>query len=168
MKLKFLLLLPLLLFALLPAARSQDDGSGSPATIRITTTLHNDGSKTVMQTDPDNHTATSSTYDHADRLLSKIVYDLDDQGVALGGSVFSAKGVLLYKMRYVYDDAKRVSEVDSYSVTDQLLSRQVYHYDANNRVIRIDTFDGNGNPVTGTSSSAASTPPKMRNPGQNH
>ena len=172
-QLKILPVLPLIILALASTARPQDDGSDSQP-IKVITTIHADGSKTTMQTDPDNHTAEASNYDRANKLLNKIIYNLDDRGQAIGGSAYTAKGTLICKMRYVRDDANRVNEVDTYSPTGQLTMRQVYHYDANNRVVKIDTYDGNGNQVNGTLIPAATPPPPpesaptRRSAGSNH
>jgi hypothetical protein len=134
------------------------------APIRVTTTIHADGSKTVMQTNPDNHTAEAANYDKGNNLQSRIVYNLDDSGQAIGGSAYSAKGKLICKMRYIRDLQNRVGEVDTYSPTDQLTMKQVYHYDSNNRVVKIDVYDGNGNPMNGTATST----PSRRSSNPNH
>lgn len=138
-------------------------------TIKVTTTLHADGTKTVMQTDPEKHVSECSDYDHANKLLKKTVFNLDDQGQAIGGSIFSGKGVLVAKMEYKRDAMNRVNEVVTYTPDDRMTGRLVYYYDSNNRVVKIDTFDANGNLVkssgSGTSSSSSG---KKNNPNRNH
>jgi hypothetical protein len=124
-----------------------------------------------LRTDPDSHTAESSDYNAQGKLVKTTVFDFDEQGRALSGSVYSprgetAKGLLLYKMRYKYDTFNRVCEVDNYSASDELLSRQVYHYDAAGKVAKLATYDAAGNLINPTSSSAA-IPDKKRGPAMN-
>lgn len=145
MKSKLFLFSSLLLFA--PGAPVRSQNPAPDNTIRVTTTIHTDGTKTVMQSDPEKRIAESSNYDHANKLTQKTVFDLDDQGQAVGGSVYSAKGVLTGKMQYKRDAMNRVSEVLTFTPDDKLLLRAVYSYDAGNRVVKIDTFDAAGNVV---------------------
>lgn len=167
MKSKLLLFLPVLFFTFNPHGRSQNAVPDN--TIRVTTTLHADGTRTVMQTDPEKHAAECSDYDHANKLLKKIVFDLDEQGQTIGGAVFSSKGVLVAKMQYKRDAMNRVSEVTTYTPDDRLTGRLVYHYDSNNRVVKIDAFDANGNAIkSGASGTSTPTPGKKGLPYRNH
>jgi len=164
MKSNIAVLLPLFLALLCASSPAQDNTANfAPGTIRVTTTLHNDGTKTVMKTDPDSHTAEASTYNQANKLQIRVVFNLDDQGQPTGGSTYSPKGVLLCKMRYLRDGTNRVNEVDTYSTTNVLLTRQIYHFDAANRVTKIDSYDGNGNPINSTPA-----PARRSGSGQNH
>ena len=168
MKSRPLIILLVLLFAFRPASHAQDDSQSD--TIRVTTTLHPDGTKTVTQNNPDDRTVETSNYDAADKLLQKIVYNVDELGQAVTGSLYMPKGVsktgapllvLVYKMKYKHDGLNRVSEVENYSPADQLVTRQVFHYDPSNRVIKIDTYDAAGN-IIATPSNSEAVPDKRR------
>lgn len=127
-----------------------------PRPIRVTETVHGDGTKTVMKSDPDNHTAESLTLNQADKVLIRIVFQLDDKGDSVSGIAYSAKGAVLYKVVYKRDEYNRVCEVDAYSAADKLLSRAVYRYDAKGKVAGLDVYDANGNPISGPVSKGAS------------
>lgn len=160
MKLKFRLLPLLLLAAATPAAHAQDAPS---STIKVTTSLNNDGTKTVVKTDGDNNTAENSVYDSHDKLIQKTVFKIGDNGSPVGGYVYATRGVdakgqpkmvLVYMMVYKRDGLNRLSEVYNYSPTKQLLSRQVYRYDAGNKVIKVDNYDAAGNSIGSGASQA--------------
>ncbi|MGB8354464.1 MAG: hypothetical protein WCD79_11285 [Chthoniobacteraceae bacterium] len=146
------LLIPLISLTLLSRTAYPQDDTAPP--IRVTETLHPDGTKTVMRSDPENHTSTAEIYNKADKLLSKLVYTLDDQGQATGATAYSAAGKELYKLGYKRDAAGNVSEVATYSVAGILVSRTVYQYASGGKVISINTYDANGNQI-----SASTAPP---------
>lgn len=154
MKLRLSLLLAFFLAACI-TLRAQDAG-----TIKLTTTIHPDGTKTVMQSDPEAHTAESSTYDASNKLLTKTVFTLDDQGQTTGGAVYSGKGTLMYNLKYKVDGNGRVTEVQTYSTKDALISRQVYSYDGAGKVLRILTYDANGNEIRGAAGQPSNIPPQ--------
>jgi hypothetical protein len=154
MKLRFSLPFAFLLAAC-PVLHAQD----APGVIKLTTTIHPDGTKTVMQSDPEAHTAQSSTYDASNKLLTKTVFNLDDQGQTTGASVFSGKGALVYNLKYKIDGNGRVSEVQTFSAKDVLISRQVYSYDSAGKVLRILSYDANGNEIRGAAQ-PANIPPQ--------
>lgn len=161
MKSTYLLIALLPLFLLGRAGFGQDEG---PKPIRVTETLHSDGTRTVMKSDPDNHSAESTTYDAANKLKQRVVFTLDEQGQAVAGVAYSPKGVFLYKTTYKHDASNHVTEVDTYTKEDKLLSRTVYKYDATGRVSGVDTYDMNGNRVAAPPAGGA-TP--RRNPRAN-
>ncbi|HWB60505.1 MAG TPA: hypothetical protein VG733_13500 [Chthoniobacteraceae bacterium] len=146
--LKTLPVLLALMFCFSAKSRAQFDGEGS-APVKVTITRYKDKSYTATKTDPDSHTAETSKYDAAGKLMQTTVFTLDDVGRAIAGFVYAPqgtnpKGMLRYKCRYVYDTANRVSEVDNYSVSDQLISKQVYHYKADGTADRVDNYDPSG------------------------
>lgn len=147
-------LLPIFFLLLLAASRPVF-AQAQPGIIRVTTTLHSDGTKTVMQTNADEHTAESTTYNQAEKVMQRIVFALDDRGLAMSGKLLSAKGVVLSNIEYKYDGMNRVTEVATSTPDKKLVSRQVYHYDGNNRVTGIDTFDAAGNLISTTSKQTA-------------
>jgi len=139
------------------------DSSG--AGVRVTTALHDDGSRTVTQIDSENHTSEACTYSHGDKLIRKVTYTLDDQNDPLQGIVYDGKGRALYKAVYKRNAMGRVSEEVEYTMDDRLLGRFVYRYDANGRLLKIDTYDAEGNlvnPTGATSGSKQSLPRRNR------
>ncbi len=160
MKLPFLLL-PLALLALTAQpARAQEAPTN---TIKVTTSINKDGTKTVVQTDPMEGKAETSIYSAQDKLVQKTILKLGDSGTPEGGWVYTVRGVtakgapklvLVYMMVYKRDNLNRLSEVLNYSPTNQLLSRQVYRYDGGSKLIRVDNFDATGKPIGATASQA--------------
>src|SRR5437016_5447745 len=114
------------------------------AAIKVTTTLHDDGSKTVTKLDPDQHTSEATTYDGANKLKQRIVYELDDQNQPASGTVYAANGDVVLKSVYKRDAANRISEEIDYTPDDKLLRRFVYEFGSNGKVTRIRAFDANG------------------------
>ena len=135
-------------WALVAARMACGQDSDAPADIRVTTALHDDGSKTVTQVDSDNHTSEASTYNAANRLIRKVVYTLDEQNNPLQGLVYDAKGHELYKAVYKRNEMGRVAEETEYTPDDRLLGRFVYLYDQNGRLLKIQAYDADGNPVS--------------------
>src|SRR5581483_8443158 len=105
-------------FILLPLVCAAQDEQSSA--IKVTTTLHEDGSKTVTKLDPDQHTSEATTFNSADKMQQRIVYDLDDQNQATAGKVYAANGTLLLKCVYKRDSSNRVYEEDDYTPDDKL------------------------------------------------
>jgi hypothetical protein len=116
--------------------------AGTP--IRVTTTLHEDGTKTVMKSDPDQRTAEATTYDAADRVRQRVVYALDEQNQPASGIVYDAKGRAVFKSTYKRDGANRIIEQIDYTAADKLVRRMFFEYGANNKVSNIRVIDANG------------------------
>ncbi len=129
-------------FILLPLVCAAQDEQSSA--IKVTTTLHEDGSKTVTKLDPDQHTSEATTFNSADKMQQRIVYDLDDQNQATAGKVYAANGTLLLKCVYKRDSSNRVYEEDDYTPDDKLARRFVYEFGPNGKVAHIRAFDGDG------------------------
>jgi antitoxin component YwqK of YwqJK toxin-antitoxin module len=130
-------------FCILTAcARAQDSSSHA---IKVTTLLHEDDTKTVTTTDPDQHTSESVTYTARDKVLQKIVYTLDENNVATSGNIYNAKGQFLFKAVYKRDAMSRVAEELDTTSDGQLIRRFVYEYGANGKVSRIRAYDASGN-----------------------
>ena len=142
-------ILPLLLaIPLLSAAplRAQDDTGGADNTIHAVTTLLDDGSRTVTVTDPDKHSSEADTYNAANKLIQKIVYNLDQNNQPVSSIVFGRDGVTpVFKAAYKHDDNNRVSEEDDYTLDDQLIRRFTYEFGPDGKVTRVHAFDSQGN-----------------------
>lgn len=134
---------PLVFCLCLPAAGlCQDDGTDNA--IRVTTTLHEDGTKTVTQMNPDSHTSEASTYDARDHLRQKIVYALNERNQPESGVVYTPDNKPVFKAAYTRDNLDRVTEEADYTMADQLIRRFVYEFGADGKVSRIRAFDANG------------------------
>jgi hypothetical protein len=116
--------------------------AGTP--LKVTTTLHGDGTKTVMKTDPDERTAEATTYDAADRVRQRVVYVLDEQNQPASGIVYDAKGRAAFKSTYKRDGANRIIEQIDYTPADKLVRRMFFEYGANNKVTNVRVIDANG------------------------
>src|SRR5438874_7616034 len=79
---------------------AQDEGGG---TIKVTTRLLPDGSKSVLKTNIEEHTMESLTYDTSDKLKQRIVYMLDEQDQPMSGIVYAPNGQPAYKATYKHD-----------------------------------------------------------------
>lgn len=138
------LLLPVLCFA-------QDDSSSSSSsdqsdnTIHAITALHEDGTRTVTVTNPDNHSSEATTYDARNRLIEKVVYVLDDSNTPITGTVYGPDNQAAFKTTYKHDDYNRIIEEDDFTMDDQLIRRFTYDFGADGKLLRVRGFDSQGN-----------------------
>lgn len=132
------------LLTLLPflALHAQTD---TPASIKVTTTLHDDGSKTVTRLDPDAHTSSAETLDGGGKLRQRIVYELDDENQPASGTMYDAKGAFVLKSVYKRDPSHRIIEETDYTADGRLMRRFVYEFGSSGKVARIRAFDAEGN-----------------------
>ena len=130
--------------------------------VRVTTALHDDGTRTVTQVDSENHTSEALTYTGNNKLLRKVAYTLDEQNQPLQGIVYDGKGRELYKAVYKRNAMGQVSEETEYTPDDRLLGRFIYRYDGNGRLLKIDAYDADGNKV-----SQNGAVPDEKQPGRN-
>jgi len=133
------------------ALLAQEAGSA----IKVTTTLHSDGTKTVLKTDPDARTAESTLMDAADKVLQRTVYSLDEQGQFASANVFDGNGKLVFKSTYNRDSHNRLTEQLDTNAADKLLRRLTFEYDVYGKLVRVHTFDPAGNETTPERSSGA-------------
>jgi antitoxin component YwqK of YwqJK toxin-antitoxin module len=141
---------PPLLFALLAAgaALAQAQNSGDNGTNRATTTIHPDGSQSVVIYDPDKGTGEEKVSDSAGKLLRKVTYLLDEHNQAIGSITYDPKGAILYRATYKRDAQDRVDEESISSANGILIRRRVYTYGAQNKVTGITEYDANGNVIS--------------------
>lgn len=132
----------LLVLSVLLTAAAQED-----AAIKVTTTVHEDGTRTEMKTDPQAQTAEATTYS-GDKVLRRIAYKLDAEGNMQEGNVFSSDGKLIFRALFKRDGLNRVVEEINYAPDGTLVRRLVYGYDSNGRIAKIDAFDAEGNAIT--------------------
>ncbi|MDD5349879.1 MAG: hypothetical protein PHQ12_06685 [Chthoniobacteraceae bacterium] len=133
------------LFAAVLAVPCHAQEGGTP--IKITSTLHDDGSRTDTQKDLDNRTEETRTYNAAKKLVQRWVYSLDDQGREVDGVCYDAKDKVIGRVSYKYDPFGHVGEVTEKTPNGTVVRRTVYHRNPDGKVTGTDTFDAQGNPV---------------------
>lgn len=140
------------------ACFAQEGGS----TVKVTTRLLPDGSKSVIKTDLEQHTMETTTYDDADKLKQRVIYILDARDQPMSAIVYTPSGQPVYKCAYKYDDVGRTKEEANYTLDGQLLRRFVYEYGSDGKTFRVRAFDANGNELRqaggGAAANIGSTP----------
>ncbi|MEA3211528.1 MAG: hypothetical protein QOE70_4585 [Chthoniobacter sp.] len=113
-------------------------------TIKATTTVHTDGSRSTLVVNPETQSAEETYFDGAGKVTQKIIYPLDPQNQPIGAITYDRKGNILAKSSYKRDEAGRIGEETITSAAGQFLRRRVYSYSAQNKVSRVDEYDANG------------------------
>ena len=135
--------------------------------VRVTVSMHPDGSRTVYQFDNAQHKAVATTTDPDGKLRETIRYELDEAGRFSSGEISRPDGRFRFKSRYKYDDAGRLLEETQSAENGTLLHKIVYSYDASGKQTGYSVFDASGKLVGGKSSAKtrASPSPKIREKG---
>src|SRR5439155_24938252 len=101
--------------------------------VRVTVSMHPDGSRTVYKFDNAQHKAVATTTDPDGKLRETIRYDLDEAGHFPSGEISGRDGRLRFKSRYKYDDAGRLFE-ETHSAQDcTLFNKIAYRYDTSGK-----------------------------------
>jgi hypothetical protein len=139
-------------------------GQASTDAVRVTMSMHPDGSRTVYNFDNTQHTAVSTTTDSDGKVRQTIHYQLDNAGRFSTGEVSGLDGLVRLKRRYKYDDAGRLLEEAQSTADGALLNRIVYSYDPAGKQTGYSVFDASGKLISRTGGSAArpSPSPKSR------
>ena len=135
--------------------------------VRVTVSMHPDGSRTVYKFDNTEHKAVATTTDPDGKLRETIRYELDEAGRFASGEISGPDGRLRFKSRYNYDDAGRLLEETQSAEDGALLHRIVYSYNASGKQAGYSVFDASGKLVGGTSAakSRPSASPRAREKG---
>src|SRR2546429_2972928 len=135
--------------------------------VRVTVSMHPDGSRTVYKFDNPQHKAVATTTDPDGKLRETIRYELDEAGRFSSGEISGPDGRLRFKSRYRYDDAGPLLEEPQSSENGTLLHKIVYSYDASGKQTGYSVFDASGKLVGGTSAGKIrpSSSPKARDKG---
>ena len=135
--------------------------------VRVTMSMHPDGSRTVYKFDNAQHKAVATTTDPDGKLRETIRYELDEAGRFSSGEISGPDGRLRFKSRYKYDDGGRLLEETQSSENGTLLHKIVYSYDASGKQTGYSVFDASGKLVGGTSAGKIrpSSSPKARDKG---
>jgi hypothetical protein len=132
--------------------------------VRVTMSMHPDGSRTVYNFDNAQHTAVATTTDPDGKVRQTIRYQLDNAGRFSTGEVSGPDGRVRLKSRYKYDDAGRILEEAQSAADGTLLHKIVYSYDSAGKQTGYSVFDASGKLVSRTGGVAvrASSSPKPR------
>jgi hypothetical protein len=143
---------------------SQSPEQTGSDTVRVTVSMHPDGSRTVYKFDNAQHKAVATTTDPDGKLRETIRYELDDAGRFSSGEISGPDGRLRFKSRYKYDDAGHLLEETQSAADGTLLHKIVYSYDASGKQTGYSVFDASGKLVGGKSAAKVrpSSSPKAR------
>lgn len=132
--------------------------------VRVTMSMHPDGSRTIYNFDNAQHTAVATTTDPDGKVRQTIRYRLDDAGRFLSGEVSGPDGRIRLKSRYKYDDAGRLLEEAQSAADGTLLNKIVYSYDSSGNQTGYSVFDASGKLIsrTGVPAVRQSVTPKPR------
>src|SRR5438034_5961509 len=132
--------------------------------VRVTVSMHPDGSRTVYNFDNAQHKAVATTTDADGKLRETIRYELDNVGRFSSAEISGPDGRLRLKSRYKYDDAGRILEETQNAPNGTLQHKIVYNYDSSGKQTGYSVFDASGKLVSGKGAAVvrASPSPKPR------
>ena len=134
-----------------PVLRAQE----TLGTIRATTKLRPDGSKSTTVLDPDKRTAEETITDANDKPTRKITYVLGERDLAIGAIFADGKGNVIYKVSYQRDAYGHVVESSFTSPDGRYLGKRVFVYGAGDAVKQVQDFDAKGQLITPQAGSTA-------------
>jgi hypothetical protein len=142
----------------------QSSEQASGGAVRVTVSMHPDGSRTVYNFDNAQHKAVATTTGQDGKLRETIRYELDDAGRFSSGEISGPDGRLRLKSRYKYDDAGRILEEAQSAPDGTLQHKIVYSYDSSGKQTGYSIFDASGKLLgrTGAAISRPSPSPKPR------
>src|SRR5438876_2324671 len=132
--------------------------------VRVTVSMHPDGSRTVYNLDPPQHKAVATTTDEGGKVRETIRYELDDAGRFSSAEISGPDGRIRLRTRYKYDDAGRILGETQSAADGALQHKIVYSYDSSGKQTGYSVFDVSGK-LVGRTSAAATRPspsPKPR------
>src|SRR5213592_1028921 len=132
--------------------------------VRVTVSMHLDGSRTVYNFDNAQHKAVATTTGPDGKIRETIRYELDNAGHFSSAEISGPDGRLRLRSRYKYDDMGRILEETQSAQDGTLLHRIVYSYDSSGKQTGYSIFDASGKLVgrTGAASTRPSPSPKPR------
>ena len=132
--------------------------------VRVTVTMHPDGSRTVYNFDNAQHKAVATTTSQDGKLRETIHYELDDAGRFASAEISGPDSRVRLKSRYKYDDVGRILEEAQSAPDGTLQHKIVYSYDSSGKQTGYSIFDASGKLLgrTGGAVSRASPSAKPR------
>src|SRR6059058_150407 len=131
--------------------------------VRVTVSMHPDGSRTVYNFDAAQHKATATTTGQDGKLRETIRYELDDVGRFSSAEISGSDGRLRLNSRYKYDDAGRILEEAQSAADGTLQHKIVYSYDSSGKQTGYSIFDASGK-LLGRTGAAMSRPSPSAKP----
>jgi hypothetical protein len=153
---------PGLVWALFIGSGAVVFGQSSGDAVRVTMSMHPDGSRTVYNFDNAQHTALSTTTDPDGKVRQTIRYQLDNAGRFATGEVSGPDGRIRMKSRYKYDDAGHILEEAQSAADGTLLHKIVYSYDSAGKQSGYSVFDASGKLVSRTGGPVARPSPSPK------
>src|SRR5437868_9954478 len=135
--------------------------------VRVTVSMHPDGSRTVYNFDNAQHKAVATTTGQDGKVRETIRYVLDDAGRFSSAEVSGPDGRVRLKSRYKYNDAGHILEEAQSAPDGTLLHKILYSYDSSGKQTGYSVFDASGKLVGGKSTTKVrpSSSPKPREKG---
>src|SRR5881409_1288171 len=142
----------------------QSPEQGLSNAVRVTVSMHPDGSRTVYNFDNAQHKAVATTTGPDGKIRETIRYELDNAGHFSSAEISGPDGRLKLRSRYKYDDMGRILEEAQSAQDGTLLHKIVYSYDSSGKQTGYSIFDASGKLVgrTGATSIHSSPSPKPR------
>ena len=137
-------------------------GQAPTDAVRVTMSMHPDGSRTVYNFDNAQHTAVATTTDADGKVRQTIHYQLDNAGRFSTGEVSGLDGRVRLKSRYKYDDAGRILEEAQTAADGTLLHKIVYSYDSTGKQTGYSVVDASGKLVSRTGGPVARPSPSPK------
>ena len=130
--------------------------------VRVTMSMHPDGSRTIYNFDNAQRTAVATTTDPDGKVRQTIRYELDSAGRFSTGEVSGPDGRVRLKSRYKYDDAGRILEEAQSAADGTLLDKIVYSYDSSGKQTGYSVFDASGKLISRTGGVAGRRSPSPK------
>ena len=137
-------------------------GQAPTDAVRVTMSMHPDGSRTVYNFDNAQHTAVATTTDADGKVRQTIHYQLDNAGRFSTGEVSGPDGRVRLKSRYKYDDAGRILEEAQTAADGTLLHKILYSYDSTGKQTGYSVVDASGKLVSRTGGPVARQSPSAK------
>jgi len=153
---------PGLVWAFFFCAGATAFGQAPTDAVRVTMSMHPDGSRTVYNFDNAQRTAVATTTDPDGKVRQTIRYQLDNAGRFSAGEVSGPDGRVRLKSRYKYDDAGRIQEEAQSAADGTLLHKIVYSYDSAGKQTGYSVFDSSGKLVSRTGGVSIRTSPSPK------
>lgn len=150
--------------ALLVFAASVASAQENYGTIKVTTRLHEDGTKSTTIVDPEKHTAEETFVNAANKVVKKITYLLGENDISIGAIFYNAKGDVTYKASYVRDGANRITETTFSSADGKYLGKRVFVYAGGNgtAATQVIDYDANGQQIAAAQPAGSKGKAKVR------
>ena len=135
--------------------------AGSDA-VRVTVSMHPDGSRTVYNFDAPQHKASATTTDQDGKVRETIRYELDDAGRFSSAEISGPDGRVRLKSRYKYDDGGHLMEEAQSAPDGTPQHKIVYSYESSGKQTGYSVFDASGKLVGRTSAAKARPSPSPK------